>query len=110
MSRTFVGLASLVCAAIVVVAIVCIGNSDKSFDPSIVQKAVGDYENFRIKRHIQPDVLEVVVSTHNPRAFIKAMQDAVNVIEEKTEKKVVNLEIGGFPTRIFLALQEDPSQ
>ena len=121
MLRTVIGLAAGFCGTVVALSIICIVNSEKPLDllsaqkvvaeSTVFEELVGQYGDYRIDGYsVSKGMVFVVVSAHEPQRYIKALQDALKMVEEKTGKKVVRMDVNGCPARAYLSLGDRPME
>jgi len=73
--------------------------------PTPFAEVMGIHGDFRIDGEEAHGVY-VVVGTHDPQRYIKALQDALELIEKTGGRKVTHLDISGCPARAFFTLED----
>lgn len=78
-------------------------NSPESYAP-LGKLLNGKYDGYELE--VQRADILINVTAREPRAYIKALSDAVERIEKLSGRKTVHIWVGGAAGRIYVTLQE----
>ena len=103
----FLGLALSIVGIIFLAQVFKINRLSSPVEPSPVVKLTGNYGDYSLQDG-EDGAIFIFIRTRNPRAFIKALSDAIEMAEKKSGKKVVGIIPSTLPAAVIYLEKPSP--